>query len=230
MEVLTQAFALLGTGQTSLAKYVFIAAREDEPPNPQDVVAFLGHVLERADPTRDWHFLANTAVDTLDYSGSGLNQGSKVVVAAVGPRARVLGKTVGGDLALPDGFDDARVAIPGVLCVRGAPDAPIERLCASQRADGPLAPFPLVVVVDDAAFASRSPSNLLWVTFTRSDPARDVRGVEETFADKAWGCRGSVVIDARLKAHHAPPLEEDPEIERRVDRLFVRGGPLARWG
>ena len=229
-EVLTQAFALLGTGQTSLAKYLFIAAREDDPPDPHDVGAFLRHVLERVDPERDWHFLPNTAQDTLDYSGSGLNEGSKVIVAGVGPKRRDLGASVPADLALPDGFDDARVALPGVLCVRGAKDAPLERLCASQRAGGPLAPFPLVVVVDDAAFAARSLDDVLWIAFTRSDPARDVRGVDETFAHKAWGCRGSVIVDARLKPHHAPPLEEDPEVERRVDRLFRRGGPLARWG
>ena len=44
--------------------------------------------------------------------------------------------------------------------------------------------------------------------------------------DKHWGCRGPLVIDARLKPHHAPPLVEDPEVSRRVDALAAPGGPL----
>jgi 4-hydroxy-3-polyprenylbenzoate decarboxylase len=47
---------------------------------------------------------------------------------------------------------------------------------------------------------------------------------------KHWGCRGSLVIDARIKPHHAPPLVEDRAITARVDPLFATGGPLARWG
>jgi 4-hydroxy-3-polyprenylbenzoate decarboxylase len=34
------------------------------------------------------------------------------------------------------------------------------------------------------------------------------------------------VIDARSKPHHAPPLEEDPEITRHVDALAAPNGPL----
>lgn len=43
---------------------------------------------------------------------------------------------------------------------------------------------------------------------------------------KHWGCRGSLVIDARIKPHHAPPLEEPPEITRRVKALAAPGKPL----
>jgi len=45
--------------------------------------------------------------------------------------------------------------------------------------------------------------------------------------DKHWGCRGPLVIDARRKAHHAPLLEEDPAVTRRIESLAVRSGPLA---
>jgi 4-hydroxy-3-polyprenylbenzoate decarboxylase len=85
-------------------------------------------------------------------------------------------------------------------------------------------------VVDDSDFAARSLENFLWVTFTRSNPAADVHGVGAATVDKHWGCRGSIVVDARAKAHHAPPLVEDPAVTARVDRLFARGGVLAPWG
>ncbi|MBL8856722.1 MAG: 3-octaprenyl-4-hydroxybenzoate carboxy-lyase, partial [Planctomycetaceae bacterium] len=74
-----------------------------------------------------------------------------------------------------------------------------------------------------------SEKNFLWVTFTRSNPAVDIDGIGATTLHKHWGCRGSLVIDARLKAHHAPPLIEDPEVTKRVDALAAAGGPLARW-
>ena len=230
-EVLTQANAILGQGQLSLAKYLFVAAAGDDPPAPHDVAAFLRHVLERFDPARDLHFQTRTTIDTLDYSGSGLNAGSKLVLAAAGPRRRELPKALPPGFTLPSPMTDAAVASPGVLAVVGPPctdrrDGVVPRWCEGVSAHHPTAEFPLVVVCDDARFAARTLNNLLWVAFTRSDPAADVHGVGAFVEDKHWGCRGPVVIDARIKPHHAPPLVEDPAITRRVDRLGERGGPL----
>jgi 4-hydroxy-3-polyprenylbenzoate decarboxylase len=104
--------------------------------------------------------------------------------------------------------------------------APVQNLCVSLAADHPLRKFRLIVIVDDSRFLAESLRNFLWVTFTRSNPADDVYGVEEFTSQKHWGCRGPLVIDARIKPHHAPVLEEDPEITRRVDALGARGGPL----
>jgi 4-hydroxy-3-polyprenylbenzoate decarboxylase len=89
-----------------------------------------------------------------------------------------------------------------------------------------LQPFPLIVVVDNSDFAVGSLNNFLWVTFTRSNPAADVHGVGVFTRQKHWGCTGSLVIDARIKPHHAPPLEEDPAVSKRVDALAAPGGPL----
>ena len=82
------------------------------------------------------------------------------------------------------------------------------------------------MLVDDSPFTAASLRNFLWVTFTRSNPATDIHGFAATFQDKHWGCKGSLVIDARIKPHHAPPLVEDAEITQRVDRLAAVGGPL----
>ena len=84
----------------------------------------------------------------------------------------------------------------------------------------------MIVIVDDSDFAAHSLENFLWTTFTRSDPASDVYGIEPFVSDKHWGCQGSLVIDARAKPHHAPPLIEDAAVTRRVDALAARGGPL----
>ncbi|MEZ6107562.1 MAG: hypothetical protein R3B96_15950 [Pirellulaceae bacterium] len=87
----------------------------------------------------------------------------------------------------------------------------------------------MIVLVDDSEFTARSLNNWLWVTFTRSNPALDIDGVSAELQHKHWGCRGPLVIDARIKPHHAPPLIEDPAITQRVDALAASGGPLSRW-
>lgn len=229
-EILTQANAILGQGQLSLAKYLLIAAGEDDPAlDLHDVGAFLQHVLRRVDWTRDLHFQTRTTIDTLDYSGTGLNEGSKVVIAAAGPARRELPSEIPPGLSLPEGWRDAHLSLPGVLALSGVKYSPrsLSEFCAPIEPSHPVNSFPLVVLVDDAEFTARTLNNFLWVTFTRCNPAADIDGVGSFVEQKHWGCRGSLVIDARLKPHHADPLIEDPEVTKRVDRLFTSGGPLA---
>ncbi len=85
-EILTLANRILGTGQLSLAKFLFIAAEEDQPLDSHHEIDFLAYILERLDLHRDIHFYTNTTIDTLDYSGTGLNTGSKVVFAPAATR------------------------------------------------------------------------------------------------------------------------------------------------
>ena len=228
LELLTQANAILGQGQMSLAKYLFIVAREDDPRlDIHDIPAFLRHVLERVDWANDLHFQTRTTIDTLDYSGDGLNRGSKLVIACAGPKRRDLPTEIPTDLRLPDTYGSPRLAMPGVLVVEAPPyRSEAVDFARSFRPDDPIVAFPLITLVDDADFASCSMTNWLWTTFTRSNPAADVEGIGSCIDRKHWGCSGPLVIDARIKPHHAPPLVEDPKIERRIDDFAARGGPL----
>ena len=236
-ELLTQANAILGQGQMSLAKYLWIIDEACAPElNIDDIESFLLRMLERVDWERDLHFQTKTTMDTLDYSGSGLNQGSKVVIAAVGPPIRELPTEIPADLNLPDGFRNPQICLPGVLAVSapksssGVRDNVILRsFCQAFSANSPISRFPLILLVDDSEFTANSLNNFLWTVFTRSNPAADIDGVDASVVDKHWGCRGGLVIDARVKLHHAPPLIEDPEITKRVDALATRGGPLAKY-
>jgi 4-hydroxy-3-polyprenylbenzoate decarboxylase len=235
-ELLTCANAILGQGQLSLAKYLLIVAREDDPDlDVHDIPAFFRHVLERVDWRTDLHFQTCTTIDTLDYSGTGLNAGSKLVLAAAGTKRRPLASVLPPDFALPMDFEEPRVCLPGVLAVQAPPftkeeveEARIEQLCTALASSDLSSGFPLIVLVDDSAFVARSLNNWLWVTFTRSNPAADVYGVGAVTRQKHWGCTGPLVIDARLKPHHAPSLEEDPVVVRRVEALAAPGGPLYR--
>jgi 4-hydroxy-3-polyprenylbenzoate decarboxylase len=235
-ELLTSAHALLGQGQLSLAKYLLIVAHEDDPElGVQDIPAFFRHLLERVDWRSDLHFQTCTTMDTLDYSGTGLNEGSKVVIAAVGEPRRQLPAQIAAPLRLPEGFERPRICLPGILAVQAPPvrsspqnDAAVsaEKFCNALDPEHPINAFPVLVLVDDSEFVARSLSNFLWVTFTRSNPATDLHGVGAFSQQKHWGCAGALAIDARLKPHHAPPLEDDPEVSRRVDALGASGGPL----
>ncbi|MDC0716880.1 UbiD family decarboxylase [Nannocystis bainbridge] len=231
-ELLTQASAILGQGQMSLAKVLIIAAADDAPNlDLHDVTGFFGHVLERVDWRRDLHFHTETTIDTLDYSGGGLNVGSKVVIAAVGAPRRALATEVPAELRLPAGFSDPRVCMPGVLAVTSPEctvpgDGALQRFCAALAPNDPMAGFPLVVLVDDSEFAARTLNNFLWATFTRMNPAVDIDGVAARTVHKHWGCEGALVIDARRKPHHAPQLIEDPAVTRRVLEWAAPSGPL----
>jgi 4-hydroxy-3-polyprenylbenzoate decarboxylase len=237
-ELLTQANAILGNGQLSLAKYLMIAEDRSGGLDIHHIDQFLQHVLQRFDPRRDLHFHTQTTIDTLDYSGTGFNRGSKLVVAAADRVLRQLATVVPSSLELPQSFTDAKLVQPGLMVVKAPPfvDATsrehVTRFCRELRGLGDLnssASIPLITLVDDADFAARSLQNWLWVTFTRSNPAVDLEGVSSGIVDKHWGCHGPVVIDARIKPHHAPPLIEDRTTLAKVDALAARGGPLAKY-
>ncbi|MFN4258169.1 MAG: UbiD family decarboxylase [Gemmataceae bacterium] len=230
-ELLTCANAILGQGQLSLAKYLLIVAQEDDPGlDIHDISAFFRHLLERIDWRRDVHFQTCTTIDTLDYSGSDLNEGSKVVLAAAGPSRRTLPVELPERFVPPDGFGPPKICLPGVLAVQApaweAEEEAAARFCGTYQPDDAINAFPLIVLVDDSDFTARTLNHFLWVTFTRSNPAADIDGIGSFIRLKHWGCTGSLVIDARIKPHHAPPLIEDPDVSRRVDALAVAGGPL----
>jgi len=200
-ELLTIANHILGTGQMSLAKYVFICD-EKNAPDVNDEKAYFTHFLERVNWERDLHFQTKTTIDTLDYSGDGLNEGSKVVIAAAGKVKRKLSETL-SEIKLPLGFYNPKLVSNGNLVVEGK--GKIKDLISSLEKQK-LERIGLITLVDDASFVSENFSNWIWVTFTRSNPANDIYGLNTEHKNKHFSC-SIPVIDARIKAHHAPILE-----------------------
>ncbi|RAR45745.1 UbiD family decarboxylase [Paenibacillus sp. MDMC362] len=233
-ELLTISNRILGTGQLSLAKYLFIAAEEKEPLSTHRIEDFLTYILERIDLQRDIHFQTNTTIDTLDYSGTGLNTGSKVVFAAVGDKKRDLCHEVPEALKDLPGYSPAKWIMPGIVAIQGVPFtsyAEVEQemaiLSDAIRERGSLPSCPMIILCDDSEFMSATVNNFLWATFTRSNPSHDIHGVNSRYEHKHWGC-DTVIIDARTKPHQAPPLMPDEEVERSIKRLFADGGSLSR--
>ena len=260
-EIITQANRIIGSGQTSLAKYCLIADGSDAPElDADDQPAFFRHVLERYDPARDLHFQTRTTIDTLDYSGSDWNSGSKLIWAVRGAPRRELTERLPEDFSLPEGFTNPRFVAPGILAVAappvpgadpdparladhpaGAPDRVQRDADSARRAAADIATFTdhfsggaagamlegglaLIVLCDDADFLAADFANFVWATFTRSNPSHDVHGLGAFVEHKHWGCRGPVVIDARVKPWHAPGLVTDPAVAKRAGDILARAG------
>jgi 4-hydroxy-3-polyprenylbenzoate decarboxylase len=85
---------------------------------------------------------------------------------------------------------------------------------------------PFIILCDDSKFTAQNLRNFLWVAFTRCNPSHDIFGIDEFTIHKHWGCRGPLIIDARIKPHHAPAVEKDPLIEKKIDRFFSKGAIL----
>jgi len=200
-ELLTIANHILGTGQMSLVKYLFICDDENSP-NVNDEKEYFTHFLERVDWKRDLHFQTKTTIDTLDYSGDALNEGSKVVIASAGEIKRTLSEKL-DNINLPQRFSNLQLVSNGNLVIEGKGE--INELVSSlenQDLDG----IGLITLVDDATFVNEDFSNWLWVAFTRSNPANDIYGLNAKTNNKHFSC-SIPIIDARIKPHHAPILE-----------------------
>lgn len=230
-EILTIANRILGTGQTSLAKFLFIAASDDDPNlDTHDIAHFFQHFLERVDFTRDLHFQTKTTIDTLDYSGSGWNAGSKLVAACRGELRRTLKTELPENFSLPFGFAEPQFCLPGIIAVH-APKFEAEKTARDQvdmickhLEQFDLQHVPLILLADDSGFTAATLHNFVWVAFTRANPSHDVYGIRSFVENKHWGCHGPLVIDARKKPHHAPELEIDEGTKKQAAMVLERAG------
>ncbi|MEO0311868.1 MAG: hypothetical protein RIQ89_1525, partial [Bacteroidota bacterium] len=232
-ELLTIANHVLGTGQLSLAKFLFITAEENRKLDTHEVQDFLQYIFERIDLKRDLHFYTNTTIDTLDYSGTGLNTGSKLVLAACGAQKRELATTIPKAFNQLEGFEKPILVMPGVIALQTkkfstyfTAQEEMKLLNFQLHDDAATSGIVQIIAGDDSAFIAAHMRNYLWVTYTRANPAQDIYGIRSFTENKHWGCDGPMIVDARIKPHHAPPVELTEEIRNRSNRLFEKGGPL----
>ena len=217
-EILTIANHILGKGQLSLAKYLFIVAGEDNPNlDVQNEYDFFQHVFERVDWSRDLHFQTKTTMDTLDYSSTGeINEGSKVVCSVAGEIKRSLCESI-DNLNLDNALQNPQLLMPGVLIIEGKDIDLIKEALAKSDLNG----IAFITLVDDSTFVAKHIDNWLWVTFTRSNPAEDIFGLNEKTENKHWSC-DFPIIDARVKKHHAPGLYMPEEVEEKAQEIIKR--------
>jgi 4-hydroxybenzoate decarboxylase subunit C len=214
-EAMASAFRILGEGQLSLTKFLLVTDRHVDLRNFK---AVLEHLLARTHPETDLYVFSNLSMDTLDYTGPAVNQGSKGVWLGLGDPVRELPRQF--TASAPRGVTDVRVFCPGCLVVGGAsravdPDAP-----ARIAADVAFRDWSLVVLTDEPARAAASSMNFLWTTFTRFEPAADIHAAERRIVRNHIAYSAPIVIDARLKSGFPKELSCDEETARTVTRRW----------
>ncbi len=222
-EAMVSAFRILGEGQLSLTKFLLVTDREVDL---KDFRATLVHLLARTRPETDLFVFANLSMDTLDYTGPAVNEGSKGVWLGLGDPVRELPREFSAEL--PIGVSEVEVFCPGCLVV-GGPRLADEREAASRlAANAAFADWPLVVLTDEPRRAAASAMNFLWTTFTRFEPAADIHAAGREPLRNHLSYRPPILIDARLKPGFPDELCCDPEVARKVDRrwreYFPEGG------
>ncbi len=222
-EAMASAFRILGEGQLSLTKFLFLT---DRPVDLRDFKATLECVLERTRPETDLFIISNLSMDTLDYSGPEVNLGSKGVWLGVGDKIRELPREFQA-ADVPKGMNEARVFCGGCLVVGGPahgddPEFP-QRLSEHPAFED----WPLVVVVDDAPKATATTTAFLWTTFTRFEPGADIHARYRVVRHHLC-YQAPIVIDARMKGAYPAELFCDPETARTVSQrwneYFPEGG------
>jgi 4-hydroxybenzoate decarboxylase subunit C len=211
-EALAAGFRILGEGQLTLTKFLILV---DTPQDLKDFSTVLEFVLQRADFRSDLYVFSNTAMDTLDYAGPRINEGSKGLLIGVGEPIRELpGEYSGG---LPSGLRRVSRFCRGCLVVE--PDGALgdEELVNVVRSYSDFAAWPLIVIGDNAQKMTASSSVFLWSVFTRFEPARDIHAAERSIVRNHVTYRMPIVIDARMKPWYPAEVEVDEETRVLVD-------------
>lgn len=212
-EAMASAFRILGEGQLSLTKFLLLT---DRAVPLKDIRATLEHVLARTDPRTDLYVFSNLSMDTLDYTGPTVNEGSKGVWLGLGDPVRDLPRRFAPPVAPPSEVTDVRVFCGGCLVIQGPGYADDAQAASRLAAHPAFAGWPLLVLADDAARATRSPMNFLWITFTRFEPAADIHAAATRVVRHHVGYEPPVLIDARMKPWYPDELSCDPETARTV--------------
>jgi len=215
-EAMTSAFRILGEGQLSLTKFLLVIDRQTDLRSFRKTLQI---VLERTVPETDLFIFSNLSMDTLDYTGPAVNEGSKGVWLGLGDPIRDLPAefSVG---ELPMGVTDVEVFCPGCLVV-GAPPYEQEPEAASRLASAAAwSDWPLVVLTDEPRRAVVSEINFLWTTFTRFEPAADVVCARSEVSRHHVSYKFPIVIDARRKPNLPAELFCSPDIAERVGRRW----------
>ena len=224
-EILTIANHILGTGQLSLAKFVFITADDTNQISTHEVPAYFKFLLERIELTSDIHFYTRTTMDTLDYSGENLNAGSKVVIAAYGDVKRSLANSVPNEIQQLN--VNAKLVLPGIIAVDAAL---INTKGLQEKLKGQGANLlnelgvVMLILTENPSWMAEEINNFLWACFTRTNPSHDMEGVDSFIEQKHWGSNGPLIFDATIKKHHAPPVEKNVAIEEKVDAILAKYG------
>ncbi len=224
-EAMASAFRILGEGQLSLTKFLLLT---DRAVDLKDFRATLEHVLARTDPRTDLYVLSNLSMDTLDYTGPVVNEGSKGVWLGLGDAIRDLPRDFRPAVPPPSDITDVRVFCGGCLVVGASRFAADPQAPARVASHPAFSDWPLVVLSDEPERATRSAMNFLWTTFTRFEPAADIHASGRPIVRNHIAFEPPVVIDARVKPWHPAEVSCRDDVAQRVTDRWREYFPSAK--
>lgn len=215
-EAMASAFRILGEGQLSLTKFLLVT---DQQTDLRDFRATLEHVLERTQVETDLFVFANLAMDTLDYTGPVINEGSKGIWLGLGDPVRELPASF-ESAELPRGVRFAEPFCRGCLVVGGVAKSEDPGLPERVASHPAFSQWPLIVVTEEPERAVASSINFLWTTFTRFEPAADIHAAGVQVVRNHLSYRLPIVIDARVTPSFPAELFCSEEVSERVSRRW----------
>lgn len=217
-EAIMAMFRILGEGQLSFTKSLFLTDQKVDLQNFQEVFCT---VFERMDPKKDLWIFSNLSMDTLDYTGPKVNEGSRVVFIGVGEKKRELFDKEPGQLR---GIKKAKRFAPGILVIEV--ESYLELKDPSILLDHPdLAPWSLIVLVDDCERTTRSDMHFLWTTFTRFEPAADLYAKKQ-ISRHHLQYEFPLLIDSRMKPWYPKEVEVDGKTAKKVTSRWKSYFPI----
>ena len=218
-EALKTAMGILGQGQLSLTKVIVTV---DDSVDPSSAKEVLRAIKLNFRPETDLLLLANTAMDTLDFTGEALHEGSKMVLNACRKlnRPPATGAPVdSARLKEFNGIRKYRVIDDTLLAVQLEEGVDPKRVLRELVAAPYLAGLKVAAIVsNDVDINDRV--ELIWGIFTRFDCARDIIFTGASFNNSAPVYSGVMGIDASWKSNYPKPLTMPDEVKELVERKW----------
>ena len=219
-EPIKTALGLLGDGQLSLTKNLVLVGPDV---NPRDRSQVIQAIRRNFDPVHDFHLIARTAADTLDFTGEAVHKGAKMILDAT---AGSSGEGTPTAVALPSKLASIspfiskyRLVGRTMLIIQVSESG---RSVVQKLVDNPLLVGVKIVVAVSDDVDIEDDESLLWGIFTRFDAVLDVMFSDTEFRGLAPVYSGVMGIDATWKHGYQKPLLMDPEIIKKVDSEWSR--------
>jgi UbiD family decarboxylase len=221
-EALKHTLGMLGEGQVSLTKVMITV---DHQVDARDIVAVSRALWRHLDAGTGIHLLAPTAQDTLDFTGPAMNTGSRLILVAT-PAPD--GRPVRGERSMPlPRPADLHPAVTGTASLGPAflmvqvetSLTDLEALRQALRRHAVARDYLFHIIVS-ADVPMNDRSLMLWGWFTRFDPLADLYPAGRTVVGNRLVFEFPIAIDARWKKGYPKPVEFDPAVEKRVERMW----------
>ena len=219
-EALKFTLGMLGEGQVSMTKVMITV---DGGVAVRDIQAVSNAVWRHLSP-QGVYLLSPTAQDTLDFTGPGMNTGSRLILVATPGTASPLRTSPPPQPPRPaDVHPRVRTLAscgPAFLMVQvGEGDLDLQNLQAALIRHAATRQYLFQVVVSQDVPLD-DPILSLWGWFTRFDPAADIHAAGQRVQGNRLLLDFPLLIDARWKKGYPKPVGFDPDVARRVDQRW----------